>query len=574
MPQNHSRDHVVSEYDAHKVLVVAYAAILIAGPSLGTMSLRSAEWPVFFACMVGTIIGLVGLIQSVRRINPLLWGKIYVSSLQAVILFSTIQTGGALSGAVGWLFTMPVVAAILVGTRWALINAAITGGAFLGLGIAHSVLGNWKRTDNLDEAALLASASHTLALVVLICMVILGGKRLARSQSQMRQARDEEQRANQAKSAFLANMSHEIRTPLNGIIGMAEIALEGKLPKKENENVQTILSCSKALLEILNDVLDISKIEAGSLTIESINYSPRELVADVRECFAGQTNSRGLTWGTTLSDSCPYQVLGDSTRVRQVIFNLVGNAIKFTQTGGIRLEVNWHKDSEELEFRVIDTGIGIPQDRQDSIFEEFIQADVTTTRQYGGTGLGLSISRRLVEEMGGSIQTQSEFGKGSCFSFTVAAPLGVLEQPIPALEAVEAATKEPEPNQLWSAEVLLVEDNAVNAKVAMHTLKKHGLRPIWAKNGIEAVEMVRNQGFDLILMDCQMPEMDGFEATGIIRAMAPSKSGIPIIALTAGAMNEDRQRCFDSGMNAYLSKPFQREEFERVLAQFLGRQAA
>lgn len=574
MPQHHSRDHVASEYDAHKVLIVAYAVILVAGPALGIMSLMSAEWPVFIACMFGTMIGLVGLIQSIRRTNPLLWGKVYICALQSVVLFSTIQTGGALSGAVGWLFTLPVLAAILAGTRWALINAGISGGAFLCIGFAHIRLGNWKRIDNLDEAAILASASHILALIVLICMVILGGKRLARSQRQMRQARDEEQRANQAKSAFLANMSHEIRTPMNGIIGMAEIALDGELPPKEKGNVQTILSCSKALLEILNDVLDISKIEAGSLTIESIEYSPHELIADVQECFASQINSRGLTWRTELSNSCPQLLLGDPTRLRQVIFNLVGNAIKFTQTGGIRVEVNWHETRQELDIRVIDTGIGIPKDRQASIFEEFIQADTTTTRQFGGTGLGLSISHRLVEVMGGSIQVHSTPGKGSEFCFTVLAPVGESKPPNSAFEAKEAALRNAESSQNWSAEVLLVEDNAVNAKVAMHTLKKHGLRPIWAKNGKDAVAIVRKHDFDLILMDCQMPEMDGFEATAIIRAMTAPKSRVPIVALTAGAMNEDRQRCFDSGMNAYLSKPFQREEFERVLAQFLCRKAA
>ncbi len=567
MPEPRLREYADTHDDARKVLLVAYAVILIAGPSLGTMTLRSSEWSVFTACMIGTLIALVGLIQTLRRKNPELWGKVYIFSLQSVILFSVIKTGGALSGAVGWLFTIPVLAAILIGTRWALVNAAISGTAFLGMGIAHFAIGNWKRVDNLDEAALLASASHVLSLAVLFCMVILGGKRLAKSQSALRQARDEEQRASQAKSAFLANMSHEIRTPMNGIIGMAEMTLDGDLPKGERKSVEVILSCSKALLEILNDVLDISKIEAGSLTLESIAFSPQELVTDVRNSFRTQMENRGLTWTAELDATCPAMLHGDPTRIRQVIFNLVGNALKFTSHGSVAFKLAWHDEREELEASVTDTGIGISKDRQASIFEAFVQADVTTTREFGGTGLGLSISRRLIHAMDGELKLQSKRGEGSKFWFCVPSSKAEVA-PANPLDEVDQSSR------IWNAQILLVEDNAVNAKVAMHTLRKHGLTVQWAKNGVEALEEVEANDFDLVLMDCQMPEMDGFEATRTIRQLPSEKAAIPIIALTAGAMNEDRKRCFEAGMDAYLSKPFRRDAFERVLARFLDRQAA
>jgi signal transduction histidine kinase/ActR/RegA family two-component response regulator len=567
MPEPHLRENADTRYDAHRVLLVAYGVILLAGPSLGTMTLRSEEWAVFAACMTGTSIALVGLIQTIRRRNPLLWGKVYIFSLQPVILFSVIRTGGALSGAVGWLFTMPVLAAILVGTRWALVNAAITGTAFLAMGVAHFMLGNWKRVDNLDEAALLASASHVLALMVLFCMVILGGRRMAKSQADLRRARDEEKQASKAKSAFLANMSHEIRTPMNGIIGMAEMTLDGKLPEPERKSVEVILSCSKALLEILNDVLDISKIEAGSLTLETIAFSPRDLVTDVKNSFRTQMDNRELGWKVELDSNCPPMVNGDPTRLRQVIFNLIGNAIKFTSKGGVNLQLKWHAETEELEASVADTGIGISKDRQASIFEAFVQADVTTTREFGGTGLGLSISRRLVHAMGGELQLESQPGTGSTFFFRI--PAARAEVVAPTVEQSENRS-----SRVWNAQVLLVEDNGVNAKVAMHTLGKHGLTVQWAKNGVEALAEVEAQDFDLILMDCQMPEMDGFEATRQIRQMPPQKAAIPIIALTAGAMNEDRKRCFEAGMDAYLSKPFRRDAFECVLARFLDRLAA
>ena len=568
MPEPRLRELDDTHEDARKVLMVAYAIIMVAGPSLGALSLRSNEWAVFIACTIGGLIAVVGLIQTYRRQNPLLWGKIYVCSLQAIILFSVIRTGGALSGAMGWLFTLPVLAAILVGTKWALINAGITGAAFLAMNVAHFYLGNWKRVDNLDDAALLASASHTLALVVLICMVVLGGRRFAKSQAQLRQARDEETAANQAKSAFLANMSHEIRTPMNGIIGMAEVTLDGELPTGERKSVETILSCSRALLEILNDVLDISKIEAGSLLLEQAPFSTKDLCTNVHSSFATQMANHGLDWVVPANTNCPPFLVGDATRLRQVIFNLVGNALKFTPRGQVELMAHWHADEQELEIRVKDSGIGIAPDRQKSIFEAFVQADVTTTREFGGTGLGLSISRRLVDAMGGELKLRSEEGKGSEFWFRIPAPKA---EGIAQGEADAAPSKK---RKEWDANVLLVEDNAVNAKVAKHTLEKHGLSVKWAKNGGEALDLVQASNFDLVLMDCQMPEMDGFEATRAIRTLEEPIAAVPIIALTAGAMNEDRQRCFEAGMDAYLSKPFKREAFEKVLARFLDRIAA
>jgi PAS domain S-box-containing protein len=387
---------------------------------------------------------------------------------------------------------------------------------------------------------------------------------------ELTEAREHAEDSTHSKEIFLANMSHEIRTPMNAIVGMANQLAKTTLDTKQLFYLDTIHAASENLLVIINDILDLSKIEAGKLQLERIGFDPREMLHRAIRVLGHKAEEKGLIFTSERFDEAISPVLmGDPFRLNQVLLNLINNAIKFTEKGSIDISCNLHRETattQLLRIAVSDTGIGMEQNFVRNLFEKFSQEDASVTRQYGGTGLGMSICRDLVELMNGTIEVQSKKGIGTTISFTIEFEKGTKQNlPVKPLFTFDA-------NMLALKKILVVDDNRMNRLLATTILKNYGAVITEAVNGQEAIDILKESAIDLVLMDIQMPVMDGMEATGLIRNKI-SKS-IPIVALTANAIKGDNDKCIDAGMNAYLSKPFKEKDLLDVVAFWLNKTKA
>ena len=537
--------------------------ILVLGSLVSTLNATNMAVDGEWVQAIGSVIlvcFLMGLCAGVKFGASMAWiVRITLGACLVYIGWILWETGGVRAGVTaGFMMALPVAALALQGPRSALAWGIVVVCVFVSLGLiqAHPAL---PEPPPVGQSSLMRVVFSEATLLFFFLGMGWFQYSLAQvQQTELEEARQKADDASRAKSSFLANMSHELRTPMNGVLGLTQVMLEdGDLTPEQAGTLQAVRSSGQSLVALLNDILDFSKIEAGRLELEQVPFSPRQLVEQVYELLGEAARAKDLE--LRIDEEDLGWVMGDPTRIRQVLLNLIGNAIKFTPSGYI--EVRVAREDSGLRFEVQDSGIGIPLEKQGQLWQAFTQADASTTRRFGGTGLGLAISRRLVELMGGKVELSSAPGVGSCFGFTVQAK----RCQAPQVEDTKSMIFQLPANM----RVLVAEDNAVNQVVARRMLEHFGLAPVIVPNGALALEKMRAERWDVVLMDCHMPMMDGLEATRIARSEG---SGQYIVAMTAGTMPEDRRAAAEAGMDGFLPKPVKMEDLKLLLQELVFEQ--
>lgn len=523
---------------------------------------------------MATVVVFFGLYLQAYFNQQLLASQIPIAAFWLVICVAMMSVG-VWANTWAWLLSLPAIASLvagrIAGLAWALI-CVVTLWVFAYLQYSGHEFPFSGPMESTQALTLAFEATLVLFLLAASTFVFRSAQltaetRLYHTVNQLEKevhertlAENEARRSEQAKASFLAAMSHELRTPLNGVIGASQLLKEGELPSKKKELVDVVLQSSETLLELINNVLDLSRLDSHSIELERVAVDIDELVRSTLAPLAFQAREKGVNFSLVIEEDIPEFISGDPTRLRQIVLNLVGNAVKFTNSGEIQVILD--TALERLRFRVIDSGVGISSQAQASLFEPYVQADKTTMRKFGGSGLGLTIVKQLVSAMGGKIAVSSVPGRGS--TFTVFLPL----------ESAAAETMTPTTTRadirLSALSIVVADDNAVNRMVLSRLLEADGHAVVTLSNGREVLDYLPNHSVDLIMMDLQMPVMDGVTAVRRIRAMQGSRSTIPIVAVTANVVHEDPDELLRSGMTGFLSKPFRQEELREVLMKAMS----